>query len=90
MFKGFRYEDLYLVDFSFSEANLTTCLFSKDSLGWLWHRRLVYVGIKQLNQLTKHDLVCDLKDVKFEKNKLCSSCQACKQVANAHPHKSKM
>jgi hypothetical protein len=28
--------------------------------------------------------------VKFEKNKLCSSCQAGKQVANTHPNKSQM
>jgi hypothetical protein len=68
-FKGFRHENLYLVDFSSSEAKHTTCLFSKASLGWLWHRRLGHVGMKQLNRLTKHDLVCGLKDVKFEKNK---------------------
>jgi hypothetical protein len=89
-FKGFRYENLYLVDFSSSEAKLTTCLFSKASLGWLWHRRLGHVGMKQLNRLTKHDLVCGLKYVKFEKKKLCSSCQAGKQVANTHPNKSQM
>jgi hypothetical protein len=87
MFKGFRYEHLYLVYFSSNEAKLTTCLFSKCSLGWLWHGRLGHVGIKQLNQLTKHDLVRGLKDVKFGKNKLCSSCQAEKQVANTHQTK---
>jgi hypothetical protein len=72
IFKGFRHENLYLVDFSSNEAKLTTCLFSKTSLGWLWHRRLGHVGMRQLNQLSKHDLVRGLKDVKFEKNKLCS------------------
>jgi hypothetical protein len=46
--------------------------------------------MKQLNRLTKHDLVRGLKDVKFEKNKLCISCQARKQVANTHPNKSQM
>jgi hypothetical protein len=56
MFKGIRYENLYLVDFSSNEAKLTTCLFSKASLGWLWHRGLGHVGMIQLNQLTKHDL----------------------------------
>jgi transposase InsO family protein len=90
IFKGFRHENLYLVDFSSNEAKLTTCLFSKASLGWLWHRRLGHVGMRQLNQLSKHDLVRGLKDVKFEKNKLCSSCQAEKQVANTHPYKSQM
>jgi transposase InsO family protein len=46
--------------------------------------------MRQLNQLSKHDLVRGLKDVKFEKNKLCSSCQVKKQVANTHPYKSQM
>jgi hypothetical protein len=35
-------------------------------------------------------LVRGLKDVVFEKDKLCSSCQAGKQVGNTHPKKSMM
>ena len=46
IFKGFRHESLYIVDFSSSDANLTTCLLSQSSMGWLWHRRLVHVGMK--------------------------------------------
>ena len=46
--------------------------------------------MKQLNRLVKHDLVRGLKDVVFEKDKLCSSCQASKQVENTHPKKSMM
>jgi hypothetical protein len=56
MIKDFRFENLYLVDFSSNEAKLTTCLFSKASLGWLWHWRLGHDSMRQLNQLTKHDL----------------------------------
>ena len=48
IFKGFRYENLYLVDFDTSEAKISTCLISKSSMGWLWHRRLGHVGMKQL------------------------------------------
>jgi transposase InsO family protein len=44
--------------------------------------------MKQLNKLIKHDLVRGLKDVTFEKDKLCSTCQAGKQVGNTHPKKS--
>ena len=72
IFKGFRYENLYLVDFNASEAQLLTCLFTKSSMGWLWHRSLGYCGMKQLNRLVKHDLVRGLKDVVFEKDKLCA------------------
>ena len=35
IFKGFRHEDVYLVDFATREANLSTCLFFQSSLGWL-------------------------------------------------------
>jgi transposase InsO family protein len=59
-------------------------------MGWLWHRRLGHVGMKQLNKLVKHDLVRGLKNVTFEKDKLCSACQARKQVGNTHPKKSIM
>jgi hypothetical protein len=35
IFKGFRYKNLYLVDFNASDAQLSTCLFIKSSMGWL-------------------------------------------------------
>jgi hypothetical protein len=39
----------------------------------------------------KHDLVIGLKNnIVLEKNKLCSACQADKQVGNTHPTKSVM
>jgi hypothetical protein len=90
IFKGFRYENLYLVDFDASEARLSTCLITKSSMGWLWHRRLGHVGTKQLNKLVKHDLVRGLKDVIFDNDKLCNACQVEKQVGNTHPKKSTM
>jgi hypothetical protein len=46
IFKGFRYENLYLVDFNAGETKLSTCLFTKSSMSWLWHRRLGHVGMK--------------------------------------------
>jgi hypothetical protein len=33
VFKGFRYNNLYLVDFTSEDANLKTCLFTKTSFG---------------------------------------------------------
>ena len=54
---------IYLVDFNDSETQLSTCLFTKSSMGWLWHRRLGHVGMKQLNKLIRYNLVRGLKDV---------------------------
>ena len=87
IFKGFRHNNLYVVDFSSDEVDVKTCLFTKTSLGWLWHRRLAHVGMGTLKKLMKKELIRGLKDVTFEKDKLCSACQAGKQVANTHPTK---
>jgi hypothetical protein len=35
VFKGFRYNNLYLGDFNLEDPNLRACLFTKISLGWL-------------------------------------------------------
>ena len=43
-----------------------------------------------MNKLIKHDLVRGLKYVTLEKDKLCSACQAGKQVDNTYPKKSMM
>ena len=45
VFKGFRVGNLYLVDFTSNDSCLKTCLITKTSLGWLWHRRLGHVGM---------------------------------------------
>jgi hypothetical protein len=71
--------DLYLVDFTFEDANLKTCMFTKSSLRWLWHRSFAHVGMSILNKLLKKYMISGLNDVVFEKGKLCSACQAIKQ-----------
>jgi hypothetical protein len=75
------------VDFTPEDANLRTCLLTKASLGWLWHRRLAHVGMRTLKKVLKKDMVRVLKDLVFEKDKPCSACQARKQVANTYPTK---
>jgi hypothetical protein len=87
VFKGFRHGHIYLVDFFSKEANSMTCLFSKSSLGWLLHRRIAHIGMSNLKKAHKRRMITGLKDMTFDKNKLCSACQAEKQVATHHPLK---
>jgi hypothetical protein len=47
-FKGVLEGQLYLVDFNDNKAELDTCLIAK-TMGWLWHRRLAHVGMKNLH-----------------------------------------
>ena len=69
IFKDFRYNNQYLVDFTSKDVNLKICLFTKTLLGCHWHRRLAHVGMSSLKKLIKNELVRGLKDVKFEKDK---------------------
>jgi hypothetical protein len=69
---------------------LDTCLISKTNMGWLWHRRLAHVGMKNLHKLLNGEHILGLTNVHFEKHRICSACQAGKQVGVHHPHKNIM
>jgi hypothetical protein len=89
-FKGVLDGQLYLVDFNDNNAELDTCLLAKTNMGWLWHHRLVHAGMKNLHKLLKEEHILGLKNVHFEKDRICSACQAGKQVGVHHPHKNIM
>jgi hypothetical protein len=86
-FKGVLDNKLYLVDFTKENVDLDACLIAKTNLGWLWHRRLAHVGMKNLHKLLKGEHVLGLIDVCFEKYRPCAVCQAGKQVGTNHPSK---
>jgi transposase InsO family protein len=59
-------------------------------MGWLWHRSLAHVGMKNLHKLLKREHVLGLTDVCFEKDRPCAACQAGKQVGSTHHSKNVM
>ena len=63
---------LYLVDFNKSKAMLETYLVAKSSMGWLWHRRLAHVGMRNLVKLLKDNHILGLTNIQFEKDRICS------------------
>jgi hypothetical protein len=80
----------YLVDFNENTAELNTCLIDKTNMGWLWHRQLAHVGMRNLHKLLKGEHILGLTNVHFEKDRVCSVCQAVKQVGAHHPNKNIM
>jgi hypothetical protein len=81
---------LYLVDFSKENVEPKTCLMAKSDLGWLWHRQLAHVEMRNLAKLQKGEHMLGLTNVIFEKDRLCSACQAGKQVGAPHSAKNIM
>jgi hypothetical protein len=53
----------------------------------LWHRRLAHVGMRNLANLQRGEHILGLTNVSFEKDRICSACQAGKQVGAKHPAK---
>jgi transposase InsO family protein len=49
-----------------------------------------HVGMKNLHKLLKGEHVLGLTNVHFDKDRICSACQAGKQVGVHHPHKNIM
>jgi hypothetical protein len=50
-FSGILRGKLYLIDFNPEEMELDKFLIIKTNMGWLWHRRLVHVGMRNLHKL---------------------------------------
>jgi hypothetical protein len=90
VFTGRLKNKLYLVDFNKSKTKLETCLVAKSSMGWLWHRRLAHVGMRNLAKLQRDNHILGLTNVDFDKDRICSACQAGKKVGVPHPPKSIM
>jgi hypothetical protein len=83
-FKGVLRGKHYLVDFIPEEVQLDRCLIAKTNMGWLWHRRLAHVGMRNFHKLQMDGHILRLTNIVFEKDRPCSACQARKQVGTHH------
>src|SRR3954463_3976393 len=79
--------NLYTVDFSKESTYHATCIMAKADKGWLWHRRLAHVGMRNLKDLLKGEHILGLTNISFEKDRVCSACIAGKQHQAKHTPK---
>src|SRR4051812_2546225 len=63
---------------------------AKASSVWLWHRRLGHAGMRNLQILVKKKHIIGLSKVKFDKDRLCSACEAGKITKKHHSAKTIM
>ena len=85
-----RQNDAYIIDMNTTIPETVTCLFSSVSerTTMLWHRRLGHANVKNLNRLTKNDLVRDLPIKDFITVEKCVACALGKQHRKPHFPKS--
>jgi hypothetical protein len=75
-FRGVLNGQQYLVDFTNDNVELDTCLIAKTNMGWLWHFQLAHAEMKNLHKLLNREHILGLTNVHFEKDLICSACQA--------------
>jgi hypothetical protein len=78
------------VDFIPEEVELDRFLIAKINLGWLWHRRLAHIDMRNLHKLQKDGHILGLTNIIFEKHMSCGACRAEKQVEIHHNAKNIM
>jgi hypothetical protein len=89
-FKGILRGKLYLMDFIPEEVELDRCLIKKTNMGWLWHRKLAHVGMRNIHKLQNDDHILGLTNIIFEKDRPYGACQAEKQAEIHHDAKNIM
>jgi transposase InsO family protein len=89
-FKGDLRGKLYLVDFITKKVLLDRYLIAKINMGWLWHRRLAHVKMRNLHKHQKDGHIIGLTNIIFEKDRPCDAYQARKQVGTHHHAKNSM
>ena len=84
---GKRIGNIYMLNIEHASFHEFSCLVNKIDDTWLWHRRTAHINMHHLNHLVRKDLIIGLPKLKFEKNKLCETCQKGKQVKNSFQSK---
>ena len=84
-----RTKDVYTLDMSSGDPSKETCLYSKtvEDTNWLWHKRLSHLNFKNINKLSKGELVSGLPSLTYTKPKPCSACEKGKQHKTSFPSK---
>jgi hypothetical protein len=78
------------MNFILGKVELDRCLIVTINMGWLWHRRLAHIGIRNFHKLQKDGHILGLINIVFETYRPCGACQAGKQVETHHHDKNIM
>ncbi|GJZ20274.1 retrovirus-related pol polyprotein from transposon TNT 1-94 [Tanacetum coccineum] len=69
--------DLYTISLQKTSSPTPICFMAKvlPTQAWFWHQRLSHLNFDIINLLFKKDIVNGLPNLKYVKDRLCSSCE---------------
>ena len=83
-----RSGDVYVIDLKDLSESSEICLQAKCDDSWMWHRRLGHCSMDLIRKLVRKELLGDLPNLSFSKNKTCGPCQLGKQAKTPFKPKS--
>ncbi|KAK2457508.1 putative mitochondrial protein [Trifolium repens] len=66
------------------EANISTCLVSKEEEVWLWHQKLGHLHLRGMKKAISTGAIRDLPKLNIEEGIICGECQIGKQTRMPH------
>ncbi|CAJ2635655.1 unnamed protein product [Trifolium pratense] len=85
LMKGVRSKDNCYLWVPQEEANMSTCLITKEDEVKLWHQKLGHLNLRSMKKAISKEAIRGLPNLKIEEGSICGDCQIEKQTKMPHP-----
>ncbi|CAJ2633438.1 unnamed protein product [Trifolium pratense] len=85
LMRGVRSKDNCYLWVPQEEANVSTCLITKEDEIKLWHQKLGHLNLRSMKKAIPEEAIKGLPNLKIEEGNICGECQIGKQTKKPHP-----
>ncbi|CAJ2662740.1 unnamed protein product [Trifolium pratense] len=85
LMRGVRSKDNCYLWVPQEEANVSTCLITKEDEIKLWHQKLGHLNLRSMKKAIPEEAIKGLRNLKIEEGSICGECQIGKQTKMPHP-----
>ncbi|CAJ2661891.1 unnamed protein product [Trifolium pratense] len=84
LMKGVRSKDNCYLWVPLEEANVSTCLLTKEDEVKLWHQKLGHLNLKSMKRAISEEAIRGLPNLQIQEDNICGECQIGKQTKVSH------
>ncbi|CAJ2667397.1 unnamed protein product [Trifolium pratense] len=84
LMRGVRSKDNCYLWIPLEEANVSTCLLTKNEEVKLWHKKLGHLNLKSMKRVISEEAIRGLPSLQIQEGNICGECQIGKQTKVSH------
>ncbi|CAJ2661762.1 unnamed protein product [Trifolium pratense] len=84
LMRGVRSKDNCYLWIPLEEANVSTCLLTKNEEVKLWHQKLGHLNLKSMKRVISEEAIRGLPSLQIQEGNICGECQIGKQTKVSH------